>query len=74
MPCAGDLADVEQPQRSAILLHASLCSVHILRREAQADLGLLLGRRHLRECRDAQIFGLLIAAGPVEQPHRLGDQ
>ncbi len=74
MPCPGDLADVEQPQRSTILLHAPLCAVLILRREAQPDLGLLLRRRHLRERRDAQIFGLLVAAGPVEQPHRFGDQ
>ena len=48
MPCPGDLADIEQPQRSAILLHPSLCTVLIERGQAQANLGLLLGRRRLR--------------------------
>src|ERR1700722_16039969 len=33
MPCPGDLADVAQLQRSAILLEAPLCSVLIERRE-----------------------------------------
>jgi hypothetical protein len=47
MPGPGDLADIEQLQRSAILLDAPLCAVLIERREAQAYLGLLLGRRHL---------------------------
>ena len=74
MPCPGDLADVAQLQRSAILLDAPLCTVLIERREAQTNLGLLLGRRRLRERRNGQLFGLLIAAGPVEQPHRFGDQ
>src|SRR5271168_4063087 len=48
MPCPGDLADVEQLQRPAILLNAPLCSVRIERREAQANLSLLFGRRRLR--------------------------
>src|SRR5277367_3097531 len=74
MPCPGDLADVAQLQRSAILLNAPLGAVPIDCREAQPNLGFLFGRRHLRERRNGQLFGLVIAAGAVEQPHRFGDQ
>src|SRR6478735_11625828 len=43
MPCPSDLADVVQLQRSAILLDAPLRTVLNDRREAQPNLGLLLG-------------------------------
>src|SRR6476619_8312923 len=42
MPRPGDLADVAQLQRSAILLNAPLGAVLIERRAAQPNLGLLL--------------------------------
>src|SRR6201998_2962523 len=74
MPCPGDLADVAQLQRATILLHAPLSTVLVERGQAQTNPGLLFGRRHLRERRNSQLFGLLIAAGAVEQHHRLGDQ
>src|ERR1700744_1850836 len=48
MPGPGDLTDVAQLQRSTILLDAPLGAVLIERREAQANLGLLLRRRRLR--------------------------
>src|ERR1700722_17191860 len=54
MPGPGDLADVAQLQRSTILLNALLRAVLSERREAQANLGLLLGRYHLRERRNPQ--------------------
>src|SRR6478672_9683523 len=74
MPGPGDLADAAQLQRSTILLHAPLRTVLGERREAQPNLGLLLRRRHRRERRHRQLFGLLIATRAVEQPHRFGDQ
>src|ERR1700757_4495826 len=49
MPGPGDLTDVAQLQRSTILFSAPLCAVLGDCRPAQANLGLLLGRRHLRE-------------------------
>ena len=64
MPCPGDLADVAQLQRSTILLDAPLCTVLIERRQAQPNLGLLFGRRHLRERRNGQLFGLLHSGWP----------
>src|ERR1700733_5148386 len=42
MPGPGDLADVAQLQRSAVLLDAPLGAVPIDRRESKANLGLLL--------------------------------
>jgi hypothetical protein len=74
MPCPRDLPDAAQLQRSAVLLHAPLRAVDIDRLEAQADLGLLFGRCRLRERRNGQFFGLAIAAGPVEPPHRFSNQ
>jgi hypothetical protein len=74
MPCPGDLADVAQLQRSAILLQATLGTVPGDHPQPQANLGLLFGRCRLRERRNGQLFGLLIAAGTVEQLHRFGDQ
>src|SRR6478752_8300282 len=61
MPGPDDLADVGQLQCSAILLDAPLCTVLGERRQAEPNLGLLLGRRRLRERRNGQLFGLLIA-------------
>src|ERR1700744_73775 len=43
MPCADDVADIAQSQRSTILLNAPLCTVLNERRAAQTNLGLLLG-------------------------------
>jgi hypothetical protein len=74
MPCPGDLADVAQLEGPPILLHAPLGAVLSVRREPEADLGLLFRRGRLREPRDGQLFGLAVAAGPVEPPHRVGDQ
>src|SRR6516225_12106420 len=44
VPCPSDLVDVAQLQRSAILLHTLLRAVLGNGREAQPDLGFVLGR------------------------------
>ena len=74
MSCSGDLADIAQLQRLAVLLYTALGAVFGECPQSQPDLGLLLGRGRLRERRNGQIFGLAIAARAVEQPDGFGDQ